>query len=166
MGYSPLGSQRVWPDWATNTFTFFHLKGILGYIYYELKRYTDISCINSKCECHLLKPIDSHFSKSTLICLHACVLAQSCLTLYDPTDCSPAGSSVHGIFRARILEPVTISFSIFLLFLKFFLYVFDCSESELQRDLSVAVCLRVCVSVWVCSHMHSGVDLLIEVYRT
>ena len=94
------------------------------------------------------------------------MLAQSCLTLYDPTDCSPAGSSVHGIFRARILEPVTISFSIFLLFLKFFLYVFDCSESELQRDLSVAVCLRVCVSVWVCSHMHSGVDLLIEVYRT
>ena len=29
---------------------------------------------------------------------------QSCLTPCDPTDCSPPGSSVHGIFQARILE--------------------------------------------------------------
>ena len=28
--------------------------------------------------------------------------AQSCLTLCDPIDCSPPGSSVHGIFQARI----------------------------------------------------------------
>ena len=31
-------------------------------------------------------------------------VAQSCLTLCDPMDCSPPGSSVHGIFQARILE--------------------------------------------------------------
>ena len=31
-------------------------------------------------------------------------VAQSCLTLSDPTDCSPSGSSVHGIFRATVLE--------------------------------------------------------------
>ena len=31
-------------------------------------------------------------------------VAQSCLTLSDPTDCSPPGSSVHGIFQARVLE--------------------------------------------------------------
>ena len=31
-------------------------------------------------------------------------IAQSCLTLSDPMDCSPAGSSVHGIFQARVLE--------------------------------------------------------------
>ena len=30
--------------------------------------------------------------------------AQLCLTLYDPMDCNPPGSSVHGIFLARILE--------------------------------------------------------------
>jgi len=43
--------------------------------------------------------------------LHKCVLVtQSCLTLCDPMDCSPAGSSVHGIFQARILEWVAISF--------------------------------------------------------
>ena len=29
---------------------------------------------------------------------------QSCLTLCDPMDCSPPGSSVHGIFQGRILE--------------------------------------------------------------
>ena len=38
-------------------------------------------------------------------------VAQSCLTLCYPVDCSPPGSSVHGIFQARILEWVTISFS-------------------------------------------------------
>ena len=31
------------------------------------------------------------------------VHAQSCLNLWDPMDCSPPGSSVHGIFQARIL---------------------------------------------------------------
>ena len=37
--------------------------------------------------------------------------AQSCLTLCYPMDCSPPGSSVHGIFLARILEWVAIYFS-------------------------------------------------------
>ena len=36
---------------------------------------------------------------------------QSCPTLCDPMDCSPPGSSVHGIFQERILEWVAISFS-------------------------------------------------------
>ena len=40
-------------------------------------------------------------------------VAQSCLTLRDPMDCSPPGSSVHGIFQARILEWVVIPFSRF-----------------------------------------------------
>ena len=31
-------------------------------------------------------------------------VAQSCLTLCDPRDCSPPGSSVHVIFQARIME--------------------------------------------------------------
>ena len=34
-------------------------------------------------------------------------VAQSCLTLCDPMDCSLPGSSVHGIFQARVLEWVT-----------------------------------------------------------
>ena len=39
------------------------------------------------------------------------VYAQSCLTLWDPMDGSPPGSSVYGIFQVRILERVAISFS-------------------------------------------------------
>ena len=38
-------------------------------------------------------------------------VAQSCLTLGDPTDCSLPGSSIHGIFQARVLEWVAIAFS-------------------------------------------------------
>ena len=40
-----------------------------------------------------------------------CVHAQSYPTLCDPLDCSPPGSSGHGILQAGILEPVAISFS-------------------------------------------------------
>ena len=38
-------------------------------------------------------------------------VAQSCLTLRDPMDDSPPGSSVHGIFQARVLEWGAIAFS-------------------------------------------------------
>ena len=38
-------------------------------------------------------------------------VAQSCPTLRDPIDCSPPGSSVHGIFQARVLEWGAIAFS-------------------------------------------------------
>ena len=41
-----------------------------------------------------------------------CVLvAQSCPTLCHPMDCSPPGSSIYGIFQARILEWAAISYS-------------------------------------------------------
>ena len=43
--------------------------------------------------------------------MHECSVAQLCLTLWDFMDCSPSGSSVHGISQARILEWVAISFS-------------------------------------------------------
>ena len=39
------------------------------------------------------------------------LLAQSCLILCDPMDCSPPDSSVHGISQVRILVWVAISFS-------------------------------------------------------
>ena len=46
------------------------------------------------------------------ICHSVCVLvAQLCLTICDPMDCSLPGSSVHGIFHARVLEWVAISSS-------------------------------------------------------
>ena len=46
------------------------------------------------------------------VCLCVCVLvAQWCLTLCHPMDCSLPGSAVHGILQARILEWVAITFS-------------------------------------------------------
>ena len=58
-------------------------------------------------------------------------VAQSCLTLSDPMDCSLPGSSVHGIFQARILEWGAIALAIalpVLMQLKFFVmfYMFHC----------------------------------------
>ena len=38
-------------------------------------------------------------------------VAQSCLTLSDPMDCSLPGSSIHGIFQARVLEWGAIAYS-------------------------------------------------------
>ena len=40
--------------------------------------------------------------------MYSCLYAQLCLTLCDPMDCSPQGSSVHEILQARILEWVAI----------------------------------------------------------
>ena len=49
---------------------------------------------------------------SISIYVYTCVLVvQSCLTLWDPMDCSLSGSSVHGILQARILDWVAIPFS-------------------------------------------------------
>ena len=45
------------------------------------------------------------------ICVHVCPVVQSCPTLWDLMDCILPGSSVLGIFQARILEWVAISFS-------------------------------------------------------
>ena len=47
------------------------------------------------------------------VSLKVCACMLSCFThvhLCDPIDCSPPGSSVHGILQARILEWVAISF--------------------------------------------------------
>ena len=46
-----------------------------------------------------------------IMCVCVCVCAQSCLTLCNLMYCSPPGSSSHGIFEARILERIAISYS-------------------------------------------------------
>ena len=55
------------------------------------------------------------FSLCVCVCVCVCmcvrVCAQSCLNLCNPMNCSLPGSSVHGIFQARILEWVAISYS-------------------------------------------------------
>ena len=53
---------------------------------------------------------ESTIDKYTLL-LPLLLSHQSCPTLCDPMDCSPPGSSVHGIFQARVLEWGAIAFS-------------------------------------------------------
>ena len=43
--------------------------------------------------------------------MHESEVAQSCPTLSNPIDCSPPGSSIHGIFKARVLEWGAVAFS-------------------------------------------------------
>ena len=68
----------------------------------------------------LPRPWDSPGKNTGVGChfLHQCLkgkreseVAQFCPTLSDPMDCSPPGSSIHGIFQARVLEWGAIAFS-------------------------------------------------------
>ena len=68
----------------------------------------------------LLRPWDSPGKSTGVGChfLFQCMkmkseseVAQSCPTLSDPVDCSPPGSSVHGIFQTRVLGWFAIAFS-------------------------------------------------------
>ena len=59
---------------------------------------------NTEVGCHFLLQCMKVKSQSEV--------AQSCPTLSDPMDCSLPGSSIHGIFQARVLEWGAIAFSI------------------------------------------------------
>ena len=64
-----------------------------------------------------------------------CSVTQSYLTLCGPVDCSPPGSSVHGISQARILEWVAIS----------------CSRGSSQPRLCAS-----CIGRWILYHWPPG----------
>ena len=53
-------------------------------------------------------PLSTGFSQARILAAKSLKL---CPTLCDPMDCSPPGSSVHGIFQARVLEGAAIAFS-------------------------------------------------------
>ena len=63
---------------------------------------------------------------------------QSCPTLSNPMDCSPQGSSVHGIFQARVPDQKSILFCISRVCIEYtsdntkvlFLYSYSCSDSS------------------------------------
>ena len=71
-------------------------------------------------------------------------VVQSFKTLIDPMDCSLPGSSIHGIFQARVLEWLAIAFSVFRLSRGIFLslhgqarstnYCFLCVQRACSRD--------------------------------
>ena len=55
--------------------------------------------------------VDCHFLLQCMKVKSESEVAQSCLTLSDPMDCSLPGSSARGIFQTRVLEWVAIAFS-------------------------------------------------------
>ena len=68
-------------------------------------------CCTKRQEEHSRTSLPKSFFYSSLRYFYESEVAQSCLTLCDPMDCSLPGSTIHGIFQARILEWVAISFS-------------------------------------------------------
>ena len=60
---------------------------------------------------HSRQGVGCHFLLQCMKVKSESEVAQSCLTLSDPMDCSPPGSSVHGIFQARVLEWGAVAFS-------------------------------------------------------
>ena len=70
----------------------------------RLPRPWDSPCKDTGVDCHFLLQCVTVKSESEV--------SQLCLTLSDPMDCSLPGSSIHGIFQARVLEWVAIAFSV------------------------------------------------------
>ena len=62
-------------------------------------------------------------------------VAQSCLTLSNPMDCSPPGSSIHGIFQARVLEWGAIAFSDIYVCIYVCVYIY----------IYIQICIYVCI---------------------
>ena len=75
----------------------------------------------------------------SLLCESESEVTQSCPTLCDPVDCSPRGSSIHGILQARILEWVDISF---------------CRGSSWPRDQTQVSCIAGrSFNLWECNSL-------------
>ena len=76
-------------------------------------------------------------------------VAQLCPTLSDPMDCSLPGSSVHGIFQARVLEWGAIAFSVSLSHSVVFLYFFPLIAEEgflTSSCYSLELCIQMFIS--------------------
>ena len=104
----------------------------------RLRRPWDSPGKNTGAGCHFLLQCMKVKSKSKV--------TQSCLTLSDPMDCSLPGSSVHGIFHARILELGTeiSSLSHSIVFLYFFALI-----TEEGFLISPCYSLKLCIQMGI-----------------
>ena len=80
-------------------------------------------------------------------------IAQSCPTLSDPMDCSPPGSSVHGIFQARVLEWGAIAFSVWLLL------PFGNDKQSYYKHLHESFCVDVTFQLFLVKKHVCGVNM-------
>ena len=129
---------------------------------------TQVSCIVSRhfTVCHVTSystPVNYMLQTISMqvyilnMAIHMYVLVtQLCLTLCDPMDYSPPGSSVHGILQARILESVTISFS---------------RGSSWPRDRTQVSCIAgkfftiwTKGKSWIHTHTHTHTHIYIYIY--
>ena len=106
----------------------------------------------------LLRPWDSPGKNTGVVChfLLQCMkveseseVTQSCLTLCNPMDCSPPGSSIHGIFQATVLEWGARAFSLYWNIVALqFCVSFYCTAKWISHT-HTCVCVLNCFShVW------------------
>ena len=91
--------------------------------------------------------VGCHFLLQCLKVKSESEVAQSFPTLSDPMDCSPPGSSVHGIFQARVLEWVAIAFSN-LLYICTLKYMYLSLDAQLVFFLELLVLFSITIFRW------------------
>ena len=95
---------------------------LIKYVYMEVAL---LRQCYSKWRIILISRLKNSQVKYVCACMHVKSL-QSCVTLCDSMDCSPPGSSVHGVFQVRILEWVDMS---------------SCRRSSWLRDQTCVSCV-------------------------
>ena len=92
--------------------------------------------------------VDHHFLLQCMKVKSECEVTQFCATLSDPMDCSLPGSTIHGIFEARVLEGGATAFSnrplsLFQLFSVYFLSVVSNWVNCIDLLSNLLICLYV-----------------------
>ena len=110
--------DRIWQKWR-NVISKIKVIKRLGLLYWGLAFSHPLSefLTLEKASCHVMRWLyaEVHVIGSETLTVSdtkkESEVAQSCPTLHNPMDCSLPGSSIHGIFQARVLEWVAICFS-------------------------------------------------------
>ena len=80
-------------------------------------------------------------------------VAQSCPTRSDPMDCSPPGSSVHGIFQARVLEWGAIAFSDLGAKYAYCFHIFSANKVRKYTRVNQPMYIKMSINMPTCNHL-------------
>ena len=96
-----------------NSFYLLSLKGCITSIFLDFPKIPNLYTLNAEIVNFRICSFWLYRERCfvTVTDRHACLIAQSCLILCNSMDYGPPGSSIHGIFQARIPEWVVLSFS-------------------------------------------------------